>query len=154
MFPRNENRNEGTFACSPERKPERRHIRQNHPFTNPPFCLPVKRHRNIWHIDNFSVTPGHQSSRPGTRTKMLMFLGFHAQPLKHLTPGYPVGRPPPSPRQPLDKIVYVYVPFLFLKAFFGIFDGLCTLEISHRGHACRVVKKSCGKVLDIAHAEQ
>ena len=55
MFPRNENRNEGTFGCSPrtktgtrvrshvpsERKPERGHIRQNHPFTKPPFCLPV-----------------------------------------------------------------------------------------------------------------
>ena len=25
----------------PERKPERKHIRQNHPFTKPPFCLPA-----------------------------------------------------------------------------------------------------------------
>ena len=41
MFPRNENRNEGTFACSPERKPERGYIRQSHPFMKPPFCLPV-----------------------------------------------------------------------------------------------------------------
>ena len=54
-FSRNENRNEGTFGCSPERKtgtrvrsgvpperkPERGHIRQNHPFTKPPFFLPV-----------------------------------------------------------------------------------------------------------------
>ena len=43
MFPRNENRNEGTFGCSPKRKPERgyvcmfprngnRHIRQKPPF--------------------------------------------------------------------------------------------------------------------------
>ena len=53
--PRNENRNEGIFGCSPgtktgtrarshvspERKPERGHVRQNHPFTKPPFCLPV-----------------------------------------------------------------------------------------------------------------
>ena len=37
MFPRNENRNEGTFACSPGTKPERGYIRQNHPFTKPPF---------------------------------------------------------------------------------------------------------------------
>ena len=56
LFPRNENRNEGTFGCSPgtknrnegtcacsppERKPERGYIRQNHPFTKPPCCLPV-----------------------------------------------------------------------------------------------------------------
>ena len=54
--PPKENRNEGTFGCSPgtktgtrvrshvpsERKSERGHIRQNHPFTKPPFCLPVK----------------------------------------------------------------------------------------------------------------
>ena len=46
MFPQNENRNEGTFSCSPGTKtrnenPERGHIRQNHPFTKPPFCLPM-----------------------------------------------------------------------------------------------------------------
>ena len=55
MFPRNENRNEGTFGwfpgtktgtrvCShvlPEQKPERGHIRQNNPLTKPPFYLPV-----------------------------------------------------------------------------------------------------------------
>ena len=56
MFPRNENRNESIFGCPPrtktrtrvhlrvppEPKPERGHIRQNHPFTKPPFSLPVK----------------------------------------------------------------------------------------------------------------
>ena len=50
MFPRNENRNEGTFGCSPgtknrmfprNEKPERGYLRQNHPFTKPPFYLPV-----------------------------------------------------------------------------------------------------------------
>ena len=72
MFPRNENRNEGTFAKTthletallspndpfgvdkrvvskrvlsadvpPERKPERGYVRQDHPFTKPPFYLPV-----------------------------------------------------------------------------------------------------------------
>ena len=72
MFPRNENRNKGTFAKTtlletalylpmtlfgvdkrvvskrvvsadvpPERKPERGYVRQNHPFTKPPFYLPV-----------------------------------------------------------------------------------------------------------------
>ena len=53
--PRNENRNEGTFGCSPgtktgtrvrshflpERRPEGGYIRHNHPFTKLPFCLPV-----------------------------------------------------------------------------------------------------------------
>ena len=43
MFPWNEDRNEGMFACSPELKPERGHVRQNHPFTKPPFYL-VKLH--------------------------------------------------------------------------------------------------------------
>ena len=45
-----------------------------------------KRHINIWHINNFSVTPvtdppGRESdsSRPGTRTKTFMFLGFRPQ---------------------------------------------------------------------------
>ena len=37
MFPQNENWNEGTFGCSPRRKPERGYVRQNHPFTKPPF---------------------------------------------------------------------------------------------------------------------
>ena len=61
MFPRNENRNEGTFGCSPgtktgtrvrshvplERKPEREHIRQNHPFTKPTFYLPMKENLHL-----------------------------------------------------------------------------------------------------------
>ena len=49
MFPRNANRNEGTFGCFPgaktgtrvcsHEKPERGCVRQNHPFTKPHFCL-------------------------------------------------------------------------------------------------------------------
>ena len=35
------------FAYSPERKPERGHIRQNHPFTKPPFYLPVNFQANL-----------------------------------------------------------------------------------------------------------
>ena len=43
VFPRNENRNEGTFACSPgTKKPERGHSRQNHPFGKPSFSQPPK----------------------------------------------------------------------------------------------------------------
>ena len=45
-----------------------------------------KRHINIWHINNSSVTPvtdppGRipESSRPGTRTKMFMLLVFRTQ---------------------------------------------------------------------------
>ena len=47
MFPRNENWNEGTFACCPERKPEQGYIRQNRPFTKPPFYLPVTFFRSL-----------------------------------------------------------------------------------------------------------
>ena len=68
-----------------------------------------KRHINVWHINNFSVTPvtdppGRvpESSRPGTRSSMFMFLGFHTQHINFWslasgreTPGHPVGRPPP-----------------------------------------------------------
>ena len=67
MFPWNENRNEGTFGCSPgtrtgtrvhsdvpperelergyvrmfprNERPERGYVRQNHPFAKPPLCL-------------------------------------------------------------------------------------------------------------------
>ena len=56
IFPWNENRNQGTFACSPgtktgtrvrshvppEWKPEREHIHQNHAFTKLPSYLLVK----------------------------------------------------------------------------------------------------------------
>ena len=38
-----------------------------------------KRHINIWHINNFSVTRVPRSSLPGTRTKMFIFLGFRTQ---------------------------------------------------------------------------
>ena len=34
---------------------------------------------------------------------------------KHLTPGHPVGRTPPLPRQSPNKIAYVHVPFLSLR---------------------------------------
>ena len=69
MFPRNENRNEGTFGCSPgtktgtrvrsdvppERKPERGYVRQNHPFTKPPFYLRVNRIRPVSKISDFGT---------------------------------------------------------------------------------------------------
>ena len=85
MFPRNENRNEGTFAKTtllrkppfylpmtlfgvdirvvskrvvsadvpPERKPERGYVRQNHPFTKPPFYLPVMIGEPLRYCDPF-----------------------------------------------------------------------------------------------------
>ena len=40
MFPRNDNRNEGTLACSHGTKTERGYLRQNQPFTKPPFLSP------------------------------------------------------------------------------------------------------------------
>ena len=53
MFPCTRNRNEGAFECSPVptprtrahsdvsryQNPQQGHIRQNHPFTKPPFCF-------------------------------------------------------------------------------------------------------------------
>ena len=41
MFPRNENRNEGTFACSPGTKTGTRIRSPKPPFTKPPFYLPM-----------------------------------------------------------------------------------------------------------------
>ena len=42
MLPRTESWNEGTFGCSPGTKPERGYVPQSHPFTKPPFYLPVR----------------------------------------------------------------------------------------------------------------
>ena len=36
----------------PERKPERGYVRQNHPFTKPPFYLPV---RGVADLLNFGI---------------------------------------------------------------------------------------------------
>ena len=67
------------------------------------FSRGRKRHINIWHINNFSVTPvtdppGRvpESSRPGTRTKMFMFLGFRTQHINFWPPGHRSGDPPPT----------------------------------------------------------
>ena len=46
MFPRNENWNEGTFACSPGTKTRTRARSPKPPFTKPPFYLPVKENRH------------------------------------------------------------------------------------------------------------
>ena len=53
MFPRNENRNEGTFA-------------KNHPFTKPPFYLPM----TLFGVDNRVVSKRVVSADvpPGTKT--------------------------------------------------------------------------------------
>ena len=86
-----------------------------------------KRHINIWHINNFSVTPvtdppGREpnSSRPGTRTKTLMFLGFRTQhinfwPLatgRENPPPHPVGRPPPHLRSHQQNLFMFMCLFL------------------------------------------
>ena len=89
-----------------------------------------KRHINIWHINNFSVTlvtdpPGREpdSSRPGTRTKTFMFLGFRTQHINFWplatgreTPPPTSRETPPPPGQSPEKFVYVYVPFPFLTS--------------------------------------
>ena len=72
-----------------------------------------KRHIKIWHINNFSVTPvtdppGREpdSSRPVTRTKTFMFLGFRTQHINFWplatgreTPPPPSREGPPPPGQ-------------------------------------------------------
>ena len=81
MFPRNENRNEGTFGCSPgtktgtktgtrvrshvlpERKPEGGHIRQNPPFTKLPFYLPVKNELKKLATTVFRMHCGNNSNK-------------------------------------------------------------------------------------------
>ena len=63
-----------------------------------------KRHINIWHMHNFSVTPvtdppGREpdSSRPGTRTKTFMFLGFRTQHINFWPLATGLETPPPPP---------------------------------------------------------
>ena len=88
-----------------------------------------KRHINIWHINNFSVTPvtdppGREPDPPGRAPgqKCLCSLGS-AQSTSTFDPWPPVGRPlatrsgdpPPQPGQSPEKFVYVYVPFPFLN---------------------------------------
>ena len=65
-----------------------------------------KRHINIWHINNFSVTPvtdppGREpdSSRPGTRTKTFMFLGFRTQHINFWPLATDRETPPPTGRE-------------------------------------------------------
>ena len=60
----------------------------------------------MWHINDFSVTPGHRSSRPGTR---FLPAGYPDENVyvpwvphtahKLLTPGHRSGDPPPSGRE-------------------------------------------------------
>ena len=88
-----------------------------------------KRHINIWHINNFSVTP---VTDPPGRVPDILPAGHPDENAyipwvphtahKLLTPGHrsggpwPPGRetPPPSGQSP-GKFVYVYVPFPFLS---------------------------------------
>ena len=88
-----------------------------------------KRHINIWHINNFSVTPvtdppGREpdSSRQGTRTKTFMFLGFRTQHINFWplangreTPP-PVGRPPPPLGSHRKKLFMFMCLFLYLNS--------------------------------------
>ena len=58
----------------PERKPERGYVRQNHPFTKPPFCLPVifeVESRCRWVLTQVLVRPSRaaQTSAPLVDTR-------------------------------------------------------------------------------------
>ena len=100
-----------------------------------------KRHINIWHINNFSVTPitdpsGREpdSSQPGTRTKTFMFLGFRTQHINFWPlatgretppPPHPVGRPPPRPgnhRKNLFMFMCLFLSWWYRKPFSCLFS--------------------------------
>ena len=80
-----------------------------------------------WHINNFSVTPvtdppGREpdSSRPGTRTKTFMFLGFRTQHINSWplatgreTPTPPGRETPPPARAVTGKICLCLCAFSF-----------------------------------------
>ena len=77
-----------------------------HPAENKHRFRGRKRHINIWNINNFSVTsvtdpPGREpdSSRPGTRTKTLMFLGFRTQHINFWPLATGRETPPPPGRE-------------------------------------------------------
>ena len=86
-----------------------------------------KRHINIWHINNFSVTPvtdppGQvpESSRPGYPDENVYVPWVPHTAHKLLTPGHRSGDPPPPgretpppPGQSPENFVYVSVPFPF-----------------------------------------
>ena len=55
--------------------------------------------------------PGHRSAGYTDENVYVPWVQHTAH--KHLTPGHPVGRPPPSHKQSPDKLVYAYVPFPF-----------------------------------------
>ena len=63
-----------------------------------------KRHTNVWHINNISVAPvTNPTGRvPGRRKKKNIYIYIYIPWVPHtahkfLTPGHPVGRPPPHP---------------------------------------------------------
>ena len=72
-----------------------------------------KRHINIRHINNFLATP---VTDPPGGVENVYIPRVPQTAHKHLTPGHPIGRPPPlSPMQSPDKVVHVCVPFPFLS---------------------------------------
>ena len=93
MFPRNENRNKSTFACSPgtktgtrvrshvppERKPERRYIRQNRQITKPPAV-------EFWWKMLLPIFPCKRSSKISFQTSPEVRHQFRRK-LRQLHPG-------------------------------------------------------------------
>ena len=64
----------GFGGCSPERKPERGYVRQNHPFTKPPFYLSVsvqsvsickgRWHQDAWNASVWGISPPSEGGLP------------------------------------------------------------------------------------------
>ena len=79
-------------------------------FLGPLLNKEQKNHTNIWHISNFSVTPGHPILPAGCPNKNVYVLWVPHTTHKLLTPGHHPRPPGQSP----EKYIYVYVPFPFL----------------------------------------
>ena len=80
----------GFGGCSPERKPERGYVRQNHPFAKPPFYLPVMREQQSWLLTSWSAWPAPKELR------QLKSLGG---PNRQAPIALGVALPPPSMRK-------------------------------------------------------
>ena len=79
---------------------------------------PKKAHKHLAH-EQFVGHPGHRSSRPGTRTKMFMFLGFRTQHINFWplatgreTPGRETPLHPGSHRKNLFMFMCLWLSWL------------------------------------------
>ena len=142
MFPRNENRNEGTFGCSPGTitgtmvcshvPPERGHIRQNHPFTKPPFLT----NPGTTPITISAVNSDHSLSFAGEETRTMVWVSFSLQIYSTFEFWW-------------FKFFVVWV-LVWVSSFYGDGGGSRTVKFLHVqnwGRAKGAAKASCGETV-------